>query len=119
MKRIILIATPLFLLIPTLARAVPFHPVSGSTVSLSCTQTALAATLINTKGPQIKISSLGTNKVFIKFGDSTVVAGTSNSVVLPSSYLLYTRNLNSETHVSCICAATETATVYVETGYGE
>lgn len=115
--RLILLAT----LVPAVAFGqswTPFKPVTGSTKSKSCTDTASAADTLTGNGPSVKITNLGTNKVFVKLGDSTVEAGTSNTVVLANDRQIVNRDPNGETHFSCVTASTETATIFIETGYG-
>ena len=114
----------LFLLIltPSVALAINinvFSPVKNSTKTLSCTDASgSTAVALEVTGAQLHFYNRGTVPAFVNWGTSTVTAGTGSTVVGPGN-ALFTRNLESETHVACRMATGETATVYVETGYGE
>lgn len=89
----------------------------GPTVTLSATATSSSSALSGT-GSQVVFQNAGPNTVFVTFGSSTVTATTANFPVLNGQSLQLTRPADS-THVAAICAATQTATLYVTPGEGD
>ena len=101
----------------------PFHPVVGSTVSISAT-TSSSAVALNSQ-PNIgrfhlRIFNAGSATVFITRGTSTVAATTS-SYPIPSGAIEVITINNADaspvTHVAAITAS-GTATVYFTVGWG-
>jgi hypothetical protein len=101
----------------------PFHPTSGGTVSLSATSTTGAVALALVPGGQFQIRyyNKGPNTVFVKRGTSTVTAALTD-YPLPSGIVEVVTVNNPDaggvTHIAGICAATETATLYISIGSG-
>lgn len=102
-----------------LAAVQVFSFVPGSTKTLSCTDASGSTTVaLPTAGPQLYIYNRGTVPCFVDWGDSTVTAGTGDFVAGPGPALV-TRNVSTDLYVACRCATSESATVYVGSGYGE
>ncbi len=124
MKRLLryILFTPLWiLLLPVVVWAVVnvFSFVPGSTKTLSCTDASGAdAVALDTKGTQLYIYNRGTVPCFVDWGSSSVQACTGDFVAGPGPSLV-TRNETTDTYVACRCATSETATIYVGSGYGE
>lgn len=95
----------------------PFSPGAASGVTRAVT-TSSASVALNGTGDVVCVSNLGTNKAFIELGASTVTAAvTTGFCVLPSTQVLLSKG--SATHLAAISAATESATLYISTGYGD
>lgn len=111
----------LLVLVPSVALATVqvFSFVPGSTKTLSCTDaTGADAVALSTQGPQLYIYNRGTVPCFVDWGASSVQAGTGDFVAGPGPSLV-TRNITTDLYVACRCATSETATIYVGSGYGE
>lgn len=89
----------------------PFTPEDRKTQTVSATSTASTATfdVVNTS---MMFKNKGPNTVFVRMGatattaDYPILASTGELLTVPT------------TTVSLICAATETATVYISPGFG-
>jgi len=97
----------------------PFTP--GPTTSASSSGSASAATALPCVGQQARIvSASGGTQVlaFIKFGDSTVAATTSDTPIIPGSDQIFTPP-SVATHFSVIAASASATTIRVTSGIGE
>lgn len=101
----------------------PFTP--GATVSVSAVATSTAATALGkpqlASGNQVMVTveSGGTQvKSFIKFGDSTVQATTSDTPLLPGTQPIFTIP-GGATHFAVIGSGAGPTVVYVTSGVGE
>ena len=100
----------------------PFHPVVGSTVSISATTSSSATALSSVPVGRfhLRIFNAGSATVFITRGGSTVAATTSSYPVPSGAIEVITINnpdANPVTHVAAITAS-GTATVYFTVGWG-
>jgi hypothetical protein len=100
----------------------PFTP--GPTVNVSAGATATAATAIGkplNQDKQVLVTvPAGGSQVlsFIKFGDSSVAATTSDTPLMPGTAMVFTCGA-AQTHFSVIGSAAGPTTVYVTSGQGE
>lgn len=101
----------------------PFHPVPGSTVSISATNVTGSVALAgapNTGKFQLRIYNAGAATIFFNRGNSSVTATTSN-MPLPSGAVEVITIANPAndpvTHVAAITSS-GTATVYFTVGWG-
>ncbi len=91
----------------------PFTP--GATVSRTVTSST-ANVALGTGGDQVMISSAaGGNIAFVKFGDSTVTAATTDTPILPGTVQVYTIPPGA-TYIAAIGSAT--TTLYITRGDG-
>ena len=92
---------------------------NGTTVVLSATASSPTPTAFTPRFGRIRVVNKGPNQAFLRSGigatDATattshtpIAAGTIESFTVPTNH----------THISAICAASETATVYITTGDG-
>ena len=91
-----------------------FTPDWGSGISISVTETASTATQLG-KGSVVLIGNKGVKTIYCVLGDSSAAAGTADLFLLPGIYLPVKRN-DTQTHISCVCVASETSTALVITG---
>lgn len=97
--------------------SLPFSPEFGNSKKLSVTTSSSRVQL--GVGKSVLIANLGTNKAFVKLGDSSVAATVDvDLVVLPSSYVMLTRGVETDDYIAGICDSTESATLYIATGQG-
>jgi len=91
----------------------PFNPQAAAT--LACTATS-ASTAINANHPQVLLTNLGTNKVFFRMGVGAQTAVTTDTMLVSGQSRVFSKGLNDT--LAAVCAATETATLSVTTGFG-
>lgn len=91
---------------------------AGLSVKRAATSTAARATVraVYGTGRTMSITNLGTNKVFVRPGDSTVVAVVDVDYVIPAGATRVIQSLS--THLSAVCDAAETGTLYITPGNG-
>ncbi len=105
----------------------PFFPLETSTApgfSISAVSTAIAFALQATgrewQGPSnrtVRVSSINsTEPFFVKFGPSTVVASSTDSLLVPGAWPCVFHVTPSQTHISICSAVTISANVTL--GYG-
>lgn len=98
-----------------------FAPFADSTATLSAT-TSSSRVAIPSHGPagQVRVSNTGTVTVFVKFGDVTVTADTTNDVPIPAGVtesLEFSNPTGGPIYIAGITAS-GSATVYVTRGSG-
>lgn len=93
----------------------PFTP-TGPTVTMSCSSTNAQATIAS-YASQVRITNLGTNKVFVRFAAAAATADAAADMPVLSGQSVVVTKGNAG-HVAAICAATETATLYLTPGEG-
>ena len=95
-----------------------FTPNQAGTVTISVTSTSGNTALPTSGGGSLLLTNLGTNKCFIKItSDSAATASaTADMPILAGRALLI--SCGDATRIAHICAATETATLYVTRGVG-
>lgn len=94
----------------------PFTP--GGSVTLPATTSSANVALPTLKGNQALIYAPAANAAaFIKFGDSTVAAATTDIAIPPGFNRIFTIP-SGATHVAAITGAS-TATLYFTTGDGQ
>ncbi len=86
----------------------PAHANQGSATIPGTTTSARAA--YPTEGNAVRVLNVGSVVTFVKSGDSSVVATSSDQPILPNSEVELFRN-PSDTHLAAITASS-TATVY-------
>lgn len=98
------------------AQAIPFKAELGAGFSISVTETA-SRHQITGHGPSLLLANIGSSTAFCRTGSSTVTAGTSDQFMIPDSLGLFTRS-TSDTYISCVASAGQTAVILAITGYG-
>lgn len=103
----------------------PFHWLEAATVTISASAVNAVGALLKmpTGQTQIRVYNKGPNVAFIRKGtdsSATAVAATDLPIGPGVTEILTLSNLPASpiTHVAAICAAAETATVYITTGAG-
>jgi hypothetical protein len=105
----------------------PFSPDFANTKSISATSTSASATLATTDTNTgtlgqgfnvIRVVNAGPNTVFLRWGVGTQTALTTDMPMLAGTVEVFTKSPN-DTTVAAICAATQTATVYITCGEGQ
>jgi len=94
----------------------PFRP-TGDTTTMAVSATNTKGTVLE-NASQVLLTNLGPNKCFVRFGKSlqTAAAVASDMPILPGTSRVITKDaMNS---VAAICAATESATLYITPGEG-
>lgn len=89
----------------------PSHANQGSATISGTTTSARAA--YPTEGNAVRVHNMGAVAIFVKSGDSTVVATSSSQFVPPTTTVELIRN-PADTHLAAITASS-TATVYFST----
>ncbi len=91
---------------------------AGTTVSRTVTNSTASVALGKTGVPQtiMVTSPSGGNIAFIKFGDSTVTALTTDTPILPGAIMVFSITAEA-THVAAIGSAT--TTLYFTSGHGQ
>ena len=97
-----------------MASVYSFSP--AATVSLAATTTTGRVQLTGI-GTTVEVQNPGTTTAFLKFGDSTVTAATTDYPLLAGQAKLIVRNPTDQTYVAGIMAS-GTATLYFTTGDG-
>lgn len=87
------------------------------TLTVAATETSSSQAFAGT-GDQVVIQNAGPNTAFVKFGASGVASTTAEFPVFSGSSVQLSR-APTQTHVAVICAATQTATVYITNGAGD
>lgn len=97
-----------------------FSPKAASTVSLAATATT-SSVAVNTgetaKSKKWRIFNAGPNTVRVEFGPSAVTAVLGTAMPIPSGGV-EVFSPGGATHLAGICAASETATVFITPGEG-
>lgn len=88
----------------------------GATVNIAATTTTGRVALPTTGAAQVAVVNDGATTAFVKFGNSTVEATTSDTPILAGSVRGFTVPSNA-THVAAIMSSS-TATVYFTMGDG-
>lgn len=88
----------------------------GATNSIAAT-TSSGRVQITGTGSTLEIQNSGTTTVFLKLGDSTVTAATTDYPLLAGQAKLIARNPTDQTYLAAIMG-TGTATIYVSAGDG-
>lgn len=98
----------------------PHQPIFASTVSISATQTSGSTTLANTCGQVLYVCNEGPNGVYIRYGNGSQTALTTDYRIPANTERYLTRRDGSsgDTTVAAICDSGETATVYFSIGEG-
>lgn len=101
---------------PSLA---PISPAGTAKLSVTATTGRVARAKATTN--QMRLATLPTDKTcYVALGGSTVVATTSGIPVLPGiPFTITVPTDGSVSYVAAICAATETATLYITDGEGQ
>lgn len=100
----------------------PFRPVDQATVSISVTSLSARVALAATTTEYL-LCNLGTDTVFVRFGDSAITAtvpsgATGGSLpVAAGTVMIVQAPITAPTHVAAIAAST-TATLYITAGEG-
>jgi hypothetical protein len=89
----------------------------GATTNLAVTSSSARAAIAG-NGNTILICNKGTDTAFIKIGDSAVAAATTDWPVLGGSYLTFSRNPDTATHIAAICAGSDTTDISAMAGEG-
>jgi len=93
----------------------PFRP-TGDTTTLAVTATNTQGTVME-NASQVLLTNLGPNKCFVRFGKSLQTAAVASDMpILPGTSRVITKDAMN--NVAAICAATETATLYITPGEG-
>jgi hypothetical protein len=87
----------------------------GTTTSIAATATSASAT-VNGYAKSVRLYNKGPNTAFVKFGVGATTA-TASDMPLPAGAIETFSKDRADT-IAAICAATETATVYVTSGEG-
>lgn len=96
---------------------VPFTP--GATASLAVTTTTGSVALGKPDGTrQVRVANVGPNEAYVKFGDSTVEAATTDMPIHANTSDIFTVGPGI-THIAGISAATESAALRITSGHGE
>ncbi len=95
----------------------PFS-INTPNVSIAATQTSGNVGIGNVGAPRIIIFNSGTDVAFVKSGDSTVTATTSDMFIAPGTSQLFQLNTDHN-HVAAIMLSGKTATIYFAPGQGE
>lgn len=98
-----------------MAQSTPFTPNVNATITIAVTSTNQNTTLL-TYGDSVSVLNIGPNVAFINLANG---GGTTAAVGMPvnvNERVLLSRNTGD--YISAICANTQTATLYVTTGYG-
>lgn len=100
-------------------------PASSKTLSVSATSTATAGAALPGLGTTVRVVNEGPNNAYFAVGASTVAAtvptGTAAvtcTPVLAGEDVVFSRG-DSETYISAITRANQTATLIVQTGEGQ
>lgn len=98
----------------------PFTP-GGNTVAMAISTSSESDPL--TRGGTVRIYNLGPNKVFVAFGGSAIasaipVEDTPANGIPIASGASHIWDVGVSTHIAAICAATESATIYMTSGTG-
>ena len=103
-----------------------FAPVQTRTISVTATTGSVtfdfsSPTVVKQLDSNQLITSVlvqngGSKVAFIKFGDSSVTATTSDTPILPGA--IYVMDKGVAMSVAAICGGTDTTTVYVTAGVG-
>lgn len=95
-----------------------FSPQFGQGEKISATATSSRVQLAG-GGNCVVVDNLGTSKVFIKLGDSSVTATVDVDLCLQAagSIALCVPSLSIGQYLAAVCDSGETATVYAITGY--
>lgn len=111
----------------------PFGPNFSKTKSIACTSTTASATLDATDvsstptqtnaGPSggasvMRIVNAGPNTAFIRFGVGAQTAVATDMPILAGTVEVFTKSPLVDT-VAAICAAAQTATLYITCGEGQ
>lgn len=94
-------------------KTISFFP--GATQSISATSTSASVT-VDEYTKAVRIYNKGPNTAFIKFGIGATTATTSDMPIPSGGIEVFSKDRADK--IAAICAATETATVYVTTGEG-
>lgn len=94
---------------------VPFS-LGGATVTLAATATS-STSAIPTGNMVMRLTNLGPNKCFVRCGIGAQTAVTTDFPVLSGQSVNVSKPPDCD-NVAAICAATETATLYVTVGEG-
>jgi len=97
-----------------------FLPVSDGTNVNIAVDVASARIQVTSavSGGQVRLMNSGTNVVFVKFGDSTVVATNANLALLPNSVEVFTVPGNCPNLYVAAIAAASGNTLYISAGDG-
>lgn len=93
-----------------------FTPIYGSGVTVAPTTTT-ASSSIGDPGATACITNLGTNTVYVRLGESGVVATTADYPVYPGNQVMLAKQVD-DTHVAYITAG-DTGSLHIMSGDGE
>lgn len=111
----------------------PF-PAQAKTLPISVSSTASTSAALPAVGSSLRVVNLGPNKAFISVGTGSqtatlpnatptatstpILAGEDCTFSIPGAYDSTNGTAASPLNISAVCAATETATLYVQVGEG-
>lgn len=90
----------------------PFQA-DGATITLAATTSSAGSTAVPTNSYQVRVHNVGPNLCFIRFGQGTMTATTSDLPLAVGATEIFTKG--GASGVAAICG-TGTATVYVTPG---
>lgn len=93
-----------------------FTPLSA-TIPLSPTSSSVGSTALTASKPSVRIVNAGPNVAFIRFGTGTQTAVTTDMPLLPGTVEVFHKGGCDS--IAAICAASQTATLYVTEGSGD
>lgn len=101
-----------------MAQSTPFGPLTNATITIAVTSTNSNTTLPTT-GNAITVLNIGPNVAFVNLASSGTTTTTTGMPININERVILSRNdAGGNDYISAICAATQTATLYVTAGYG-
>lgn len=96
----------------------PFTPAPHGTVNIAATSTSASIQFqtVEDANECVRLFNAGPNTVFVEFDSSPVTATTTNSMPIPNGGVAIIGS--PQQYVAAVCAATNTATLYITPGNG-
>lgn len=89
------------------------------TISATAVSSSITLTAVGSNATQMLLTNQGPNTAFFRYGDGAQTAvATTDTPILAGATIVFNTGSAPNT-VAAICAATQTATLFVTPGYGE